>query len=262
MKIAAQQVDLAYGQRLVLEALSLEFQTGEMVAIIGPNGCGKSTLLRALARLLRPRRGVVLLDNRDIHRMSTRALARLLAVLPQSPEGVPDLTVEELVWRGRYPYQGWIRGASQHDRQAVRRALAQCSLEDLADRRLGSLSGGERQRAWIALALAQEPQVLLLDEPTSFLDIYHQVEVMELLTGLNREGLTIVMALHDLNHAARYCRRLIALKDGRVYCDGAPETVLTPDLLRAVFGVQAAVFPDPVTGHLVCVPYGHGHGRP
>jgi iron complex transport system ATP-binding protein len=261
-KLEARDLKLAYGQLLVIDDMSVELRPADMAAIIGPNGSGKSTLLRGLARLLRPKAGVVLLDNHDIHRMGTRAVARTLAILTRSSEGVPDLTVEELVWRGRYPHQGWMRGATRHDAETVHWAIGECRLASLRERRLASLSGGELQRAWLALALAQEPHVLLLDEPTSFLDYYHQLEVMELLAKLNAEcQLTILMVMHDLNQVARFSRRVIALKDGRIFRDGPPADVLTPEVLREVFGVHASVFTDSLTGQLVCLPYAHSDGH-
>jgi iron complex transport system ATP-binding protein len=261
MKLQAKELGLAYGPLEVINDLSLDIDAAEMVAVIGPNGCGKSTLLRGLGRLLHPRTGVVLLDNRDIHRTSTKKVARTLAVLTQTSEGVPDLTVEELVWRGRYPHQSWLQGATRRDGEVVERSIEQCDLHGLRGRRLAELSGGELQRAWLAMALAQEPQVLLLDEPTSFLDYYHQLEVMDLLADLNGHGLTIVMAMHDLNQVARYSRRVIALRDGRIFRDGAPPGVLTPEVLRQVFGVDAYVFTDEATGQLVCLPYARSDGH-
>jgi iron complex transport system ATP-binding protein len=261
MKLRAQDLGLGYGPLEVIEDLSLDVDAAEMVALIGPNGCGKSTLLRGVGRLLRPRTGVVLLDNRDIHRTSTKKVARTLAVITQTSEGAPDLTVEELVWRGRYPHQTWLQGASRHDSEVVERSIDQCDLHELRGRRLAELSGGELQRAWLAMALAQEPQVLLLDEPTSFLDYYHQLEVMDLLADLNSQGLTIVMAMHDLNQVARYSRRVIALRDGRIFRDDAPPSVLTPEVLRQVFGVDAYVFVDEATGQLVCLPYARSDGH-
>ncbi len=261
MKLRAQELGLAYGPLEVINDLSLDVDAAEMVAVIGPNGCGKSTLLRGLGRLLHPRTGVVLLDNRDIHRTSTKKVARTLAVLTQTSEGAPDLTVEELVWRGRYPHQTWLQGATRRDTEVVERSIEQCSLSELRGRRLAELSGGELQRAWLALALTQEPEVLLLDEPTSFLDYYHQLEVMDLLADLNGHGLTIVMTMHDLNQVARYSRRVIALRDGRIFRDGAPPEVLTPEVLRQVFGVDAYVFTDDETGQLVCLPYARSDGH-
>jgi iron complex transport system ATP-binding protein len=261
MKLGAQELSLAYGALEVINDLNLDVDAAEMVAVIGPNGCGKSTLLRGLGRLLHPRTGVVLLDNRDIHRTSTKKVARTLAVLTQTSEGVPDLTVEELVWRGRYPHQSWLQGATRRDGEVVERSIDQCDLHDLRGRRLAELSGGELQRAWLAMALTQEPQVLLLDEPTSFLDYYHQLEVMDLLADLNRLGLTIVMAMHDLNQVARCSHRVIALRDGRIFRDGPPPDVLTPEVLRQVFGVDAYVFVDKATGQLVCLPYARTDGH-
>jgi len=254
MKLEARDLDVAFGERTVLREVALALEEGDWVALVGPNGAGKSTLLRALARLLRPRRGAVLLDNRDIHRLPPKAVARRLAVLLNPLDGAQEATVEELVWRGRYPHQGLLGGPTRHDREAVERALSLCRLQELRGRRLSQLSGGERQRAWLALALAQEPEALLLDEPTSFLDYRHQVEVMDLLCRLNAEGLIIVMATHDLNLAARYSHYVLALKEGRVRFAGPTAQVLTPQALRELFEVDFSVVEDPATGRPVCVP--------
>ncbi len=254
MRLEARDLDIALGDRLVLQEVALALEKGDWWALVGPNGAGKSTLLRALARLLRPRRGVVLLDHRDIHHLPPKAVARRLAILLNPQDGAHEATVEDLVWRGRYPHQSLLGGPTRRDREAVERALALCRLEELRGRRLSQLSGGERQRAWLALALAQEPEALLLDEPTSFLDYRHQVEVMDLLCRLNREGLIIVMATHDLNLAARYSHYVLALKGGRVRFAGPPAQVLTPQTLRELFEVEFSVVTDPATGRPMCVP--------
>ena len=248
MRLEARGLSLAYGNRTVVTNVSLAIETGEMVAIVGPNGSGKSTLLRGLARLQRPSAGNVLLGETDIRSLGAREVARQLAILPQSPDAGADLTVRELVWRGRYPHQGILQRATRPDYEAVQWALAAADLEPLAERPIGSLSGGERQRAWIALALAQQPKVLLLDEPTSFLDIQHQVEVMHLLRRLNDDGITIVAVLHDLIVAARFAERVIAVRRGVREFDGRPTDVFEPRALERVFGVPMMVIPDPVTG--------------
>jgi len=248
MKLTVRDLTLGYGGRPVVESVSLEIEPGEMVAIVGPNGSGKSTLLRGMSRLQKPDSGQVLLGESDIRAMGAREVARTLAILPQSPDAGSDLTVRELVWRGRYPHQGILQRATTADNEAVDWALTAADLHDFADRALGSLSGGERQRAWIALALAQQPRVLLLDEPTSFLDIQHQVEVMHLLRRLNREGMTVVAVLHDLVLAGRFADRIIALRQGRVVFDGAPLDVLKPEPLQYVFNVPMVVLTDPDTG--------------
>lgn len=254
MRLAAEALSLGYGSRTVVRDVSLTIDAGEMVAIVGPNGSGKSTLLRGLARLQRPRAGRVLLGETDIRSMAAREVARVLAILPQSPEAGADLTVRELVWRGRYPHQGILQRATSPDFEAVNWALRAADLGALAERTLGSLSGGERQRAWIALALAQQPKVLLLDEPTSFLDIQHQAEVMHLLRRLNRDGMTVVAVLHDLVVAARFADRVVAVLDGAVAFDGPPREVFEPVNLQRVFSVPMMVLIDPETGCPVPLP--------
>lgn len=242
MILEARQLELAYEEREVVRGLSLAVPSRQIIALIGPNGSGKSTILRALSRALRPRDGAVYLNGRDIHTLSPTKLARQLAILPQGPEAPPDLTVRELVWYGRSPHLTWLGRPTATDAEVVAWALGETKLEQLADRTVATLSGGERQRAWIALALAQTPEVLLLDEPTTYLDISHQLEVMELVHRLNRSlGLTVIMVLHDINQAARYAHRLIALQTGRLVADGPPAEILTPDLLRTVFRVEARV---------------------
>lgn len=254
MKLTADRLTLAYDGRPVVHEVSLSVDAGEMVAIIGPNGSGKSTLLRGMSRLHKPVSGRVLLGENDIRHLGARDVARLLAILPQSPGAGLDLTVRELAWRGRYPHQGLLQRATRPDYDAVDWALHAADVTSLADRPLGSLSGGERQRAWIALALAQQPKVLLLDEPTSFLDIQHQVEVMHLLRRLNHEGMTLVAVLHDLVLAARFCDRVIALRDGHVEFDGPPKHVLEPAALERVFSVPMFVLEDPETGLPIPLP--------
>jgi iron complex transport system ATP-binding protein len=254
MKLAAHDLTLGYRGAAVVHDVSLEIEPGSFVAVIGPNGSGKSTLLRGLSRLLRPQRGRVLLDGRDIRSMGAREVARLLAVLPQSPDGGLDLTVRELVWRGRYPHRALLRGATPADYEAVDWALGAADVTELVDRPLDSLSGGERQRAWIALALAQQPRVLLLDEPTAFLDLKHQLDVMALLDRLHRQGITVVVVVHDLALAARYARRVVALRGGRVVLDGAPGEVLTPSALESVFDVPMQIVMDPETGLPIPIP--------
>ena len=261
MRLSSQRLSLSYNGRDAVHEITLDLESGELIAIVGPNGSGKTTLLRGLSRLLRPVAGHVLLDGEDIRAISSREVARSLAVLPQEhPEGV-DITVHELVWRGRAPHQGILQRATSADHEAVAWALEAADVQDVAGRPLGSLSGGERQRAWIALALAQQPRVLLLDEPTSFLDVQHQVEVMALLSRLNAEGMTIVAVVHDLALAGRFMQRVIGMRDGRIAFDGHPAEVLRPEPLEEVFGVPMVVLEDPESGLPVPLPrYPEGIG--
>ncbi len=261
-QLSADAVTLAYGDRTVVEQLSLDLAPGRITAIVGANGCGKSTLLRALARLLKPRSGAVLLDGTAIAARNTKEIARTLGLLPQSPVAPEGIAVTDLVGRGRHPHQKLLARWTAHDYQAVADALDATGITDLADRSVDELSGGQRQRVWIAMALAQETDILLLDEPTTFLDVAHQVEVLDLLTDLNRSrGTTIVMVLHDLNLAARYADELVAVLDGRVHALGAPADVVTADLVREVFGLESSVIPDPLTGKPLVLPSGRHHVR-
>lgn len=254
MKLSARHLTLSYGSRAIIRDVSIDVDSGEMVSIIGPNGSGKSTLLRGLSRLHRPASGSVCLGDQDIRSIGARDVARSLAILPQSPTGGTDLTVRELVWRGRYPHQGILQRASKPDYAAVEWAMAASDVDALAERPLANLSGGERQRAWIALALAQQPRVLLLDEPTSFLDIQHQIEVMDLLARLNSEGMTVITVLHDLVLAARYAQRVVAISEGTVAFDGPPRDVLTAEALERVFKVPMIVLTDPDAGMPIPLP--------
>ena len=258
-KLFSENLDAGYPatEALVLQHLSLEIGDRDIVALVGPNGSGKSTLLRALGRVLKPRHGTVYLDGRAMREWPTREVARKLALLPQGPTLAADLRVEELVWLGRSPHQGMLGLPRRADHDAVRWAIRETGIAELAGRRVSELSGGERQRVWVAMALAQQPQVLLLDEPTTFLDLNHQLELLDLIRYLNREhGLTVVMVLHDLNQAARYARRVVVLREGEIYVDGTPREVLTPETLRDVFGVEGQVLPGPDGIELVIVPVG------
>ncbi|WP_040159574.1 ABC transporter ATP-binding protein [Mobilicoccus massiliensis] len=256
----AQQVRLGYGDRTVVHDLDLALEPGAITVVVGANACGKSTLLRSLARLLTPESGRILLDGKDIHRRPTKEVARTLGLLPQSPTAPEGIAVGDLVARGRSPHLGMLTRWSREDDTAVAEALDLTGTAELVDRAVDELSGGQRQRVWIAMALAQRTDVLLLDEPTTFLDIAHQIEVLDLLTDLNAaRGTTIAMVLHDLNLAARYADRLVALCRGRLVADGTPADVLTPALVEEVYGMPSRVVPDPVSGKPLVLPIGRHH---
>ncbi|WP_010146279.1 ABC transporter ATP-binding protein [Serinicoccus profundi] len=258
--LRAEGVRLGYADRTVVEDLDLGIEPGRITAIVGANACGKSTVLRALSRLLRPGAGQVVLDGADIHRQPTKVVARTLGLLPQSPTAPEGIAVGDLVARGRSPHQRMLSRWSAADDLAVAQALELTGTGDLVDRAVDELSGGQRQRVWIAMALAQQTDILLLDEPTTFLDISHQVEVLDLLTDLNAtRGTTVVMVLHDLNLAARYADRLVAMAGGRVVASGAPQDVLTAEVVDAVFGMPSQVIPDPVSGKPMILPIGRHH---
>jgi iron complex transport system ATP-binding protein len=255
VRLAAESLRLAYDDRVVVHDLDLQLTDGSFTAIVGPNGCGKSTLLRALGRLLRPAAGQVLLDGRAIALAPTREVAKVLGLLPQAPTAPDGLTVADLVARGRHPHQSWLRQWSREDEAAVAEALAWTDMSDLADRTVDTLSGGQRQRAWISMALAQGTDLLLLDEPTTYLDLSHQIDVLELVARLHAErGRTVALVLHDLNLAARYARRLVAMRDGVLVASGTPAEVLTEQLLAEVFDLEARIVPDPVSGTPMVVP--------
>ncbi|MCJ0873884.1 ABC transporter ATP-binding protein [Streptomyces sp. AP-93] len=248
---------LGYGDRIVSEDLELDIPAGKVTALVGPNACGKSTALRALARLLKPAGGAVHLDGEDIASLSAREFALRLALLPQTPSAPDGISVRDLVARGRTPHQRWWRQWSSSDEAAVDAALAATGSAELATRSIDELSGGQRQRVWIAMALAQHTPVLLLDEPTTYLDLAHQVDVLELVADLNRtEGRTVVMVLHELNLACRYAGHLIAMREGRVIAAGPPSEIVAPDLVREVFGLEAAVIECPVAGTPLVIPRG------
>jgi iron complex transport system ATP-binding protein len=258
--LAAEDLTVGYGERTVIEGLDLLVPPGRISAIVGANACGKSTLLRSMSRLLAPREGRVLLDGRAVHRLPAKELARTLGLLPQSPIAPEGITVSDLVGRGRHPHQGVFTRWKKEDDAAVAAALEATQTTELAERAVDELSGGQRQRVWIAMALAQQTDLLLLDEPTTFLDVSHQIEVLDLLTDLNRSrGTTVVMVLHDLNMAARYADHLIALASGRVHASGLPDDVLTEGTVRAVFGLDCRVIPDPTSGRPLMLPIGRHH---
>ncbi|MFD8080196.1 ABC transporter ATP-binding protein [Kitasatospora sp. NPDC059722] len=261
-RLATHGLGLRYGDRVIVDGLDLELPGGAVTAIVGPNACGKSTLLRGLVRLLDPAAGTVTLDGSDIHRMPSRALAKRLGLLPQQPVTPEAITVESLVRLGRYPHQRMLSPWSRADQAAVEDALARTGTAELRDQQVDRLSGGQRQRAWIALALAQDTDLLLLDEPTTFLDLRHQLDVLDLVADLHEEaGRTVVMVLHDLGQAARYADHLVVLKDGRLAAAGAPSEVLTAELVEAVFQVPCRVVPDPETGTPLIVPRARERAR-
>ncbi len=258
--LQARDVRLGYGDREIVPGLSVTVPPGRITVIVGPNACGKSTLLRAMARLLAPSAGAVLLDGRSIQDMPTKEVAAVLGILPQSPTAPEGITVSDLVGRGRYPHQGWFRRWGAEDDEAVAQALLSTDVLELADRPVDELSGGQRQRVWIAMALAQRTDILLLDEPTTFLDASHQLDVLDLLTDLNRErGVTMVAVLHDLNLACRYADHMIAMKDGRILAEGRPVDIVTEELVGEVFGMRCSVIEDPASATPMVVPLGRHH---
>ncbi|WP_250301102.1 ABC transporter ATP-binding protein [Streptomyces sp. NBC_01387] len=254
-RLTARELTLAYDDRTVVQELDLAVPDGRVTVIVGPNACGKSTTLRALGRLLKPRSGAVLLDGAELARIPTRKIAQAIGLLPQSPSAPEAITVADLVARGRQPHQHWWQQWSEEDERAVTDAMERTDTAALAERSVDELSGGQRQRVWIAMALAQETDLLLLDEPTTYLDIAHQVEVLDLVRQLNHErGRTVVAVLHDLNQAARYADHLVAMKSGRIVAEGHPKEIVTAELVREVFGLDSVVIPDPVTGSPLVVP--------
>lgn len=261
-RLQAHGLSLSYGETPVVHDLDLSVPPNQLTVVVGANASGKSTLLRGLARLLAPAGGEVLLDGKAIHGLPTKTVAQTMGVLPQSPVAPDGIIVADLVGRGRYPHHGWFNQWNAGDTEAVEAALAATGIPDLADRPVDSLSGGQRQRVWIAMALAQETDLLLLDEPTTFLDICHQVEVLDLLTDLVRErGRTIVAVLHDLNLACRYADWIVAMKGGRLVCEGPPREVITAKVVEDVFGLRATIVPDPVSHTPMIVPLGRHHAH-
>jgi iron complex transport system ATP-binding protein len=254
-RLRSQGASFGYGDRTVVDGLELDVPDGRFTVLIGPNACGKSTLLRGMARLLRPRAGAVLLDGQAIHRQPTRAVAQRLGLLPQGPTTPEGIIVRDLVARGRQPHQHWWTPWSGEDERAVEDAIEDAGISDLVDAEVESLSGGQRQRAWIAMALAQQTDLLLLDEPTTYLDVTHQVEVLDLVTSLVRSGgRTVVAVLHDLNQGARYADHVVAMRDGRVVAEGAPREVIDAETVHHVFDLKCMVIDCPVTGSPLVVP--------
>ena len=254
-RLEARDLSVGYGDETIVHDVSLSIRPGAITALVGPNGCGKSTLLKALARILPARSGSVELDGRPIRSYATREVARKMALLPQGPVAPEGLTVTELVAQGRFPHQTLFRQWSPGDRAAVERAMALTDLEALADRAVHSLSGGQRQRCWLAMVLAQDTPLLLLDEPTTFLDLKVQVDLMALLSRIvAEEGRTMLLVLHELNLAAAFADHIVMMRDGRVVAEGAGVEVIRPDELRAVFDLRSDVIPDPLTGRPVCLP--------
>ena len=250
-------LSVGYGERTVLDTLNVDIKRGAVTSIVGPNGCGKSTLLRTMSRLLNPTKGEIVLDGKSIHDIPTRKLATQLGLLPQTPIAPDGIVVADLVGRGRTPHQGILGRWSQQDYDIVAEALETTGISDLAERSIDELSGGQRQRVWIAMALAQRTDTLLLDEPTTYLDVKHQLDVLDLLTELNRDrGTTIVMVLHDLNLAARYSDELVAVSGGKVFAHGHPREVITKENVKSVFGIDSVIITDPVSDQPAVMPIG------
>lgn len=250
---------LSYGNELIIQDLNLSILQGRITVFVGSNGCGKSTLLRSMARLLKPQKGSILLDGKGIMKLQTKEIARKLAILPQGPIAPEGLTVLQLVKQGRYPYQNWLQQWSKEDEWMVNKALDETNMREFVDRSVDSLSGGQRQRAWIAMTLAQGTDIILLDEPTTYLDLSHQIDILDLLFELNeREQRTIVMVLHDLNLAARYAHHMVAIRNKKIYSQGKPEDILTSEMVRDVFEMECEIAADPLFGTPLCIPHGRG----
>jgi iron complex transport system ATP-binding protein len=256
--IEAQSIKLGYGSKVIIPEMDIVIDKPEIISIIGPNGSGKSTLLKALSRILSPLAGCVLLDGKDIHQLQPVQVAKIMAILPQTVHAPGDMTVYDLVAYGRMPYKKMFEKLDSDDQECMAAALEATGIRQMLHRRLDSLSGGERQRAWLAMALAQEPRLLLLDEPTTYLDIHHQLELMKLVRKLHQDRqITVIMVLHDLNHAARFSQRMIAVKDGLLFADGPVEEVFTVENLRALYGIETTIMTIEQGGssHRVCFPH-------
>ena len=260
--LQGQSLTLGYHQQAIIDQLDIDIPKGKITVFVGSNGCGKSTLLKAFARLINPKQGQVILNGADIQQRSTSQVARELSILPQSPQAPESMSVYQLVRMGRYPHQNWLKQWSETDEQKVMEALERASLLDLKDRLVDSLSGGQRQRAWIAMTLAQDTDVILLDEPTTYLDLAHQIDVLDLLYDLNREqNKTIVMVLHDLNLACRYAHFMVAIADKKVFAKGDPADILDAQNVRHIFGLDCHITTDPIFGTPMCIPFGKGNKR-
>ncbi|GAB1158114.1 ABC transporter ATP-binding protein [Paenibacillus illinoisensis] len=255
-RLETSKLDIAYEERLIVEDLNIQIPQGKITALVGANGSGKSTILKTMARIMNPKAGSVLLDGKSIHKQSTREVAKQLAILPQNPTAPEGLTVTELVSYGRFPYQKGFGSMRAEDKRMIEWAIEVTGMTEFHDRPIDQLSGGQRQRAWIAMALAQETDILFLDEPTTFLDMAHQLEVLQLLEMLNETAnRTIVMVVHDLNHASRYAHHMIGIKKGKAIATGSPVEVMNCDVLREVFNIEADIVIDPRSGVPLCLPY-------
>ncbi|MGG2074934.1 ABC transporter ATP-binding protein [Lysinibacillus irui] len=257
--LEAQDLNVSYGDNLILEDLNLQIPKGKITVLVGANGCGKSTLLRTFARLQKAKSGDVLLEDDQLHVISTKEVAKRLAILPQGPVAPEGLTVQQLIKQGRYPHQSWLKQWSTEDEKIVENALTVTQMTKFANRPVDALSGGQRQRVWIAMTLAQNTDLILLDEPTTYLDMAHQVEILDLLFDLNEnEGRTVVMVLHDLNLACRYAHHIVAVRDKQIYAQGKPEEVVTAEMVQAVFRMDCTIIKDPLFSTPLCVPHGKG----
>lgn len=257
--LQTKNLKLGYGDTIIIDEMDLKIPIGEITVFVGANGCGKSTLLRSLARLLKPKSGEILLGKDSVEDLSTKEVAKRLAILPQGPIAPDGLTVLQLVKQGRYPHQSWLRQWSREDEKVVNEVLEATKLKHLADRNVNSLSGGQRQRAWIAMSLAQKTDIILLDEPTTYLDLAHQIEVLDLLFELNeKENRTVVMVLHDLNLACRYAHNIVAIQDKKIYDQGRPEDIVTSEMVRNVFKMECEITVDSIFGTPLCIPHGKG----
>ncbi len=258
--LTASKIASGYDRKVIIRDIDLEIPCNKISVIIGANACGKSTLLKTMSRLIKPKSGTISLDGKSIHELNPKLLAQQLGLLPQSPIIPEGITVGDLVSRGRFPYQGMLRGKNMDDYKAVEDALTMTGILDLADKNVDELSGGQRQRVWIAMALAQKTDILLLDEPTTFLDITHQVEILDLLTDLNHKyGTTIVMVLHDINLSARYADYIFAIENGTLLSKGKPKDIITRELIKKVFHMDCTIIDDPVSGSPLIVPIGRHH---